>query len=90
MFIFDGTTAIAFFCILVLVYGILEVSDNENFKTVQSKGFTAVFVATLLTVLYGYFISQGSENLLTDNYVDAGSKFNTVSGMDNIRSMADI
>ena len=90
MFIFDGTTAIAFFCILVLVYGILEVSDNENFKTVQSKGFTAVFVATILTVLYGYFISQGSETLLTDNYVDAGSKFNTVSGMDNIRAMADI
>lgn len=90
MFIFDGTTAIVFFCILVLVYGFLEVSENENFKTVQSKGFTAVFVALIFTVVYGYFMSQGSETLLTDSYVDAGSKFNTVSGMENIRAMADI
>ena len=35
-------------------------------------------------------MSQGNETLLTDNYVDAGSKFNSVSGMENIRAMADI
>lgn len=90
MFIFDGTTFIVFVCILVLVYGILEISDNENFKTVQSKGSVSVAVAIILTLAYSYFMSQGTETLLTDNYVDAGSKFNTVSGMENIRSMADI
>ena len=77
-------------CVLVLVYGILELSDNDNFKTVQSKGGVAISVAIILTLAYSYFISQGTETLLTDNYVDAGSKFNTVSGMENIRSMADI
>tara|TARA_B100000497_G_C7289461_1_gene198790 strand:- start:124 stop:396 length:273 start_codon:yes stop_codon:yes gene_type:complete len=90
MFIFDGTTIVVFTCILILTYGILEVSDNENFKTVQSKGITAVIVSAILTVAYAYFMSQGSETLLTDNFVDAGSKFNTVSGMDSIRTMADI
>lgn len=90
MFIFDGTTFIVFVCVLVLVYGILEISDNENFKTVQSKGSVSVAVAVILTLAYSYFMSQGTETLLTDNYVDAGSKFNTVSGMENIRSMADI
>lgn len=90
MFIFDGTTIVVFTCILILTYGILEVSDNENFKTVQSKGITSVIVSAILTVAYAYFMSQGSETLLTDNFVDAGSKFNTVSGMDSIRTMADI
>ena len=90
MFIFDGTTFVVFVCILVFVYGILELSDNENFKTMQSKGGVSVAVAVILTLAYSYFMSQGSETLLTDNYVDAGSKFNTVSGMENIRSMADI
>ena len=90
MFIFDGTTFIVFVCVLVLVYGILEISDNEKFKTVQSKGIVSVAVAVIVTLAYSYFISQGTETLLTDNYVDAGSKFNTVSGMENIRSMADI
>lgn len=90
MFIFDGTTFIVFVCVLVLVYGILEISNNENFKTVQSKGSVSVAVAIILTLAYSYFMSQGTETLLTDNYVDAGSKFNTVSGMENIRSMADI
>ena len=90
MFIFDGTTAIVFIIILVLIYVILEVSDNENFKTVQSKGMTAVGSSIFLTLVYSYFMSQGNETLLTDNYVDAGSKFNSVSGMENIRSMADI
>lgn len=90
MFIFDGTTAIVFIIILVIVYAILEVSDNENFKTVQSKGMTAVGASVVLTLGYSYFMSQGNETLLTDNYVDAGSKFNSVSGMENIRAMADI
>lgn len=90
MFIFDGTTFIVFVSALVIVYGILEISDNENFKTVQSRGSVSVAVAVILTLAYSYFMSQGTETLLTDNYVDAGSKFNTVSGMENIRSMADI
>lgn len=90
MFIFDGTIFIVFTCILVIVYGILEISDNENFKTVQAKGTAAVTVSLLLTLAYSYFIYQGAETLLTDNYVDAGSKFNTVSGIENIRAMADI
>jgi hypothetical protein len=90
MFIVDVTTAVIFACIMAVVYGILEFSDNENFKTVQSKGTTAVLVAAIFTIAYAYFMSQGSETLLTDNYVDAGSKFNSVSGMENIRSMADI
>lgn len=90
MFIFDGTTFVVFVFILVFVYVILEISDNENFKTVQSKGGVSVAVAVAVTLVYSYFMSQGSETLLTDNYVDAGSKFNTVSGMENIRSMADI
>lgn len=90
MFIFDGTTFVVFVCVIVIVYGILEISDNENFKTVQSKGGVSVAVATAVTLAYSYFMSQGSETLLTDNYVDAGSRFNTVSGMDNIRSIADI
>lgn len=90
MFIFDGATFIVFVCIFVLVYGILEISDNENFKTAQSKGGVAIAAAVILTLTYSYFMSQGTETLLTDNYVDAGSKFNTVSGMENIRSMADI
>jgi len=90
MFIFDGNTLVVFVCILVIVYGILEVSDNENFKTVQSKGFTAILVSVVFTVIYAYFMSQGTETLLTDNFVDAGSKFNMVSGMDNIKAMADI
>lgn len=90
MFIFDGITFIVFVSVLVLVYGILEISDNENLKTVQSKGSVSVAVAVILTLVYSYFMSQGTETLLTDNYVDAGSKFNTVSGMENIRSMADI
>jgi hypothetical protein len=90
MFIFDGTTFVVFVCILVLVYGILEISDNENFKTVQSRGGASITAAVVLTLAYSYFMSQGTETLLTDNYVDAGSKFNTVSGMENIRSMADI
>jgi hypothetical protein len=90
MFIFDGTTFVVFVCVIVIVYGILEISDNENFKTVQSKGGVSVAVAAAVTLAYSYFMSQGSETLLTDNYVDAGSRFNTVSGMDNIRSMADI
>ena len=90
MFIFDGTTLVVFVCILVITYGILEISDNENFKTVQSKGSVSVAVSVILTLAYSYFMSQGSETLLTDNFVDAGSKFNTVSGMENIRSMADI
>jgi hypothetical protein len=90
MFIFDGTTLVVFVCILVVVYGILEVSDNENFKTVQSKGFTAILVSAVFTVTYAYFMSQGTETLLTDNFVDAGTRFNTVSGMDSIKTMADI
>ena len=90
MFIFDGTTFVVFVCILVFVYGILEISDNENFKTIPSKGGVSVAVAAAVTLAYSYFMSQGSETLLTDNFVDAGSKFNTVSGMENIRSMADI
>lgn len=90
MFIFDGTTFVVFFCIMVFVYGVLEVSDNENFKTVQSRGSVAVGASVILTLLYSYFMSPGTESLLTDNYVDAGSKFNTVSGMENIRLMADI
>ena len=90
MFIFDGTTFIVFVFILIIVYGILEMSDNENFKTIQSKGSVAIVISVVLTLVYSYFMSQGTETLLTDNYVDAGSKFNTISGMDNIRSMADI
>lgn len=90
MFIFDGTTFVVFISILLLVYGIIEISDNENFKTVQSKGGVSVAVAVMLTLAYSYFMSQGTETLLTDNYLDAGSKFNNVSGMENIRSMADI
>ena len=90
MFIFDGTTFVVFVIIMVLIYGILEISENENFKTVQSKGVVAVSVAVIVTLAYSYFMSQGTETLLTDNYVDAGSKFNNISGMENIRSMADI
>lgn len=90
MFIFDGTTLIVFCCVLVCVYGILEISDNENFKTIQSKGGVAILAAIIVTVGYSFFISQGTETLLTDNYVDAGAKFNTVSGMDTIKTMADI
>lgn len=90
MFIFDGTALVVFVCILLVVYGILEVSDNENFKTVQSKGFTAILVSAVFTVIYAYSMSQGTETLLTDNFIDAGSKFNTVSGMDSIKAMADI
>jgi len=90
MFIFDATTFVLFVCILIIVYGVLEMSDNENFKTVQSKGIAAIATSVVLTLAYSYFMSQGTETLLTDNYVEAGSKFNTVSGMDNIKAMADI
>lgn len=90
MFIFDGTTAVVFVFILVIVYVILELSENEKFKTVQSKGSVSILAAAILTLLYAYFISTGSETLLPDSYVDAGSKFNTVSGIENIKSMAEI
>ena len=90
MFIFDGTTFVVFVCVLVLTYGILEISDNENLKTIQSKGGVSVIVAVILTLVYSYFMSQGTETLLTDNFVDAGTKFKTVSGMENIKAMADI
>jgi len=90
MFIFDITTAVIFFVIFAVVYGILEISDNENFKTIQSKAGLGVVIASVVTAVYGCFMSQGTEKLLTDNFVDAGAKFNTLSGMDNIKAMAEV
>ena len=90
MFIFDGATFVIFLIIFISIYGILEIWDNENCKTIQAKGGVSVAIAVVLTLIYSYFIASGTEELLTDNFVDAGTKFNSVSGIDNIRSMADI
>ena len=90
MFIFDATAFIIFCVVLALVYGVLEVSDNQEFKTPQARLGIAVSIAIILTLIYSFFMSQGTETLLTDNYVDAGSRFNNVSGMDSLKTMADI
>tara|TARA_E500000178_G_C16461803_1_gene504794 strand:+ start:232 stop:486 length:255 start_codon:yes stop_codon:yes gene_type:complete len=81
MFIFDGMSLVVFVGALLVVYGILEVSDNENFKTQQSKVLTAIIVAILLTLIYSYFISTGTETLLTEPYVSAATSPTSVGAL---------
>lgn len=94
MFIFDGMTVVVFVCLFALVYGILEFSQGKNeegkSKSVEYKIGVASVIAILCTVGYSYFMSQGSETLLSDSYVDAGANFNRLSGMESVKSIADI
>ena len=90
MFIFDVTTVIFVIVCFAITYAVLEYSNNENFQTMQSKIFMSLGVALVGGLFYSYFIASGTETLLSENFVDAGSKFGTVSGMDSIKAMADI
>lgn len=89
MFILDGVTMIIFLCVFALVYGILAYSENENFKTVESKIVISLIASLVVSITYAYFMSNGTEILLTDSYTDAASKFNGI-GMDSVKSIADV
>jgi hypothetical protein len=90
MFIFDVTTVIFAIVCFVITYAVLEYSNNQNFQTMESKIFMSLGVAVSGGLFYSYFIAGGTETLLSENFVDAGNKFGTVSGMDSIKAMADI
>lgn len=90
MFIWDSTSIIVLIVSFIMVYAILEFTDNEAFKTVESKIFVSLAVAMIIAIGYAFFMSGGSEDLLNENYIDAASKFGALSGMDSIKAMADI
>lgn len=90
MFIWDSTSIMVLIFSFIVVYIILEFTDNEAFKTVESKIFVSLTVAMIVAIGYAFFMAGGSEDLLKENYIDAASKFGALSGMDSIRAMADI
>lgn len=90
MFIWDSTSIIVLIVSFIMVYAILEFTDNEAFKTVESKIFVSLAVAMIIAIGYAFFMAGGSEDLLNENYMDAASRFGSLSGMDSIKAMADI
>lgn len=90
MFIWDYTTFVVFLVIYTIVYFILDNLHNEAFKTVESKIYTSLGVAILITLLYSYFMSSGTETLLSENFTEAASKFGEISGLTSLDPFANI
>ena len=90
MFILDSTTVIIFFVAFAITYLVLHFSENSNFESTESKIITSLMVGIIMGIITGYFITNGNESLLSENFVDAGTKFGTVSGMESIKEMANI
>lgn len=90
MFIWDYTTFIVFFVIYVIVYIVLDKLDNDAFKTTESKIYTSLGVGILITLIYSYFMSNGSETLLTVSFGEAGANFGEISGLTSLDPLANL
>lgn len=90
MFIWDYTTFVVFLVIYIIVYFILDNLNNEAFKTIESKIYTSLGVAILITLVYSYFMSSGTETLLSETFTEAASNFGEISGLTSLDPLSNL
>lgn len=66
MFILSTSIIVLIFS-FIAVYITLEFTDNESFKTVESKIIVSLIISIIVAMGYVFFISDGSKYLLTEN-----------------------
>jgi hypothetical protein len=90
MLVVDSMSIIIFIVCVIISYTILDNLQLEEIESTYTKLLVSVCIGGVISLLYSSFLSEGSENLLNESFVDAGMKFGTVSGMDSIKNMAEI
>lgn len=90
MFIWDYTTFVVFLVIYIIVYFILDNLNDEAFKTIESKIYVSLGVAILITLVYSYFMSSGTETLLSETFTEAASKFGEISGLTSLDPLSKL